>query len=108
MTERRRHAAILVLLNLFSSLFSLRLYAQAPKVQLFAGYALAVSERTPDFPVRISNGWGTSVAITPSVRGQELALVLRVAGSCAPFLCNNARHRKVLWWFRCVPMAVTG
>jgi hypothetical protein len=77
MTERGRHAAILVLLHLFSSLFSLRLYAQAAKVQLFGGYALAVSERTPDFPVRNSNGWDTSVAITPSIRAQELSLVLQ-------------------------------
>jgi hypothetical protein len=108
MTERGRHAAILVLLNLISSLFSLRLYAQAPKVQLFGGYSLAVSERTPHFPVRISNEWGTSVAITPSIRAQELSLVLQVDGSYAPFSGNTVGNRDVLGGVRFTPMVVSG
>lgn len=108
MTERGRHAANFVLLTLISCLFSLRLYAQAPKVQLFGGYALAISERTPDFPVRISNGWGTSVAVTPSIHAQELSLVLQMDGSYAPFSGNMVENRDVLSGVRFTTMVVSG
>lgn len=108
MTDKRRRFAVLLLLSLISSLISVRLFAQAPRAQLFGGYTLALSQRTPDFPLRLSNGWGASVAITPSIRLQELSLVLQADGSYAAFAGNTIGNYNMLGGVRFTPMVVGG
>jgi hypothetical protein len=107
-TEKRQHLLAFSFLILISCLDSVRLYAQAPRAQLFGGYTFAIFQRTPDFPVHISNGWGTSVAITPSIRLQELSLVLEGDGGYASFTGNTVRKYNILGGVRLTPMVVGG